>query len=130
MSYIFKQVNDFGVIFHDHFSWYHYEIFHVRWRFTKLSRNLQITAWGEWVSFQWVESRSLVRDAKRFLKHFFWSSMVFMRIRSSHSQMFYKITAPKNFANFTGRHLCWSLFLIRLQALCNRTKNFMTTSSL
>ena len=44
MSYIFKQVNDFGVIFHDHFSWYHYEIFHVRWRFTKLSRNLQITA--------------------------------------------------------------------------------------
>ena len=28
-----------------------------------------------------------------------------------------KIGVPKNFVNFTGKHLCWSLFLIRLQAL-------------
>ena len=25
--------------------------------------------------------------------------------------------ALKNFANFSGKHLCWSLFLIKLQAL-------------
>ena len=37
-------------------------------------------------------------------------------IRSSRSQMFIKIGALKNFANFTGKHLCWSLFLIKLQA--------------
>ena len=30
--------------------------------------------------------------------------------RSSRSQMLFKIGAPKNFANFTGKHLCWSLF--------------------
>ena len=28
-----------------------------------------------------------------------------------------KIGVRKNFANFTGKHLCWSLFLINLQAL-------------
>ena len=32
------------------------------------------------------------------------------------SQMFFKIDVLKNFANFTGKHLCWSLFLIQLQA--------------
>ena len=28
-----------------------------------------------------------------------------------------KIDVLKNFPNFTGKHLCWSLFLIKLQAL-------------
>ena len=40
--------------------------------------------------------------------------------RSSRSQMFFKIGVLKNFANFTGKHLCWSLFLIKLQALFNK----------
>ena len=31
--------------------------------------------------------------------------------------MFFKIGAPKNFINFTGKHLCCSLFLIKLRAL-------------
>ena len=35
--------------------------------------------------------------------------------RNSHSQMFFKVGVLKNFANFTGKHLCWSLFLISLQ---------------
>ena len=30
--------------------------------------------------------------------------------------MFYKKAILKNFANFTGKHLYWSLFLIKLQA--------------
>ena len=34
---------------------------------------------------------------------------------SSLSQMFFKIGVLKNFVNFTGKHLCWSLFLIKLQ---------------
>ena len=35
-------------------------------------------------------------------------------LRRSRSQMFFKIGVPKNFANFTGKHLCWSLFLTKL----------------
>ena len=30
--------------------------------------------------------------------------------------MFFKVGALKNFAYFTGRHLCLSVFLIKLQA--------------
>ena len=37
-------------------------------------------------------------------------------IKSSGSKMIFKISALKNFENFTGKHLCWSLFLIKLQA--------------
>ena len=36
--------------------------------------------------------------------------------------MFFKIVVLKNFAIFTGKHLCWSLFLINLQA-CNFSVN-------
>ena len=36
--------------------------------------------------------------------------------RSSRSQIFFKIGVLKDFANFTGKHLCCSLFLIKLQA--------------
>ena len=35
-------------------------------------------------------------------------------IRSSRSQMFSKKAALKKFAIFTGKRLCWSLFLIKL----------------
>ena len=30
--------------------------------------------------------------------------------------MFFKMALCKYFPNFTGKHLCWSLFLIKLQA--------------
>ena len=36
--------------------------------------------------------------------------------RSHRSQMFFKLGALKNVANFTGKHWCWSLFLIKFQA--------------
>ena len=36
--------------------------------------------------------------------------------RNSRLQMFFKIVVLKSFANFTGKHLCWSLFLKNLQA--------------
>ena len=32
-------------------------------------------------------------------------------------QMFFKIDILKNFTNFTGKNLCWSFFLTKLQAL-------------
>ena len=37
------------------------------------------------------------------------------KYRSSHSNMFFKIGALKNLAIFIRKHLCWSLFLIKLQ---------------
>ena len=37
-------------------------------------------------------------------------------LRSSRSQMFYKIPVLKHFAALSRKHLCWSLFLIKLQA--------------
>ena len=37
--------------------------------------------------------------------------------RSSLPEVFYKKVVLKNFAKFTGKHLCQSLFLIKLQAL-------------
>ena len=37
-------------------------------------------------------------------------------LKSSRSQMFFKIGALKHFVNSTGKHLCWNLFLIKLQA--------------
>ena len=50
-------------------------------------------------------------------KRVFWVPHEFPWIRSSRSQMFFKIGVLKNFTKFTGKELCWSLFLINLQAL-------------
>ena len=41
--------------------------------------------------------------------------------RSSGLQMFFKIDALKNLVIFTGKNLCWSLFLIKLQAFFPQT---------
>ena len=35
-----------------------------------------------------------------------------LNYKSGRSQMFFKIDAVKNLAVFTGKHLCWSYFLI------------------
>ena len=35
------------------------------------------------------------------------------KCRSSRLHMFFKIDVLKNYANFTGKHLCWSPFLIK-----------------
>ena len=35
--------------------------------------------------------------------------------RSNRAQMLFKIGVFRNFAKFTGKRLCWSLFLIKLQ---------------
>ena len=36
------------------------------------------------------------------------------KLLRSHSQKFFKTSALKNFGNFNRKHLCWSLFLIKL----------------
>ena len=42
------------------------------------------------------------------------SFLIYSDFRSSRLQMFFKIFVLKNFSIFTGKHLCWSLFLIKL----------------
>ena len=37
-------------------------------------------------------------------------------VRTSHRRCSVEQGVLKNFANFTGKYLCWSLFLINLQA--------------
>ena len=41
--------------------------------------------------------------------------------RSSRLQMFFKIDVLKNSVNFTWKYLCWSLFLLKLQAFRSAT---------
>ena len=50
------------------------------------------------------------------VKDMVWLSCLFFIFTSSCSQMFFKRGVLKNFAIFTEKHLCWKLFLIKLQA--------------
>ena len=43
--------------------------------------------------------------------------------RSSHRRCYVKKGVLRNFANFTGKQLLWSLFLIKFQAFENRYRN-------
>ena len=47
--------------------------------------------------------------------------------RSSRLQMFHKIDVLKDFAKFTGKHLCRSLFLNELGSPCNFIKKEIPT---
>ena len=53
-----------------------------------------------------------------FYKKMFWkaSQNSELNTRSSHLQVFYQKGVLKNFAKFAGKHLCWSLFLLKLAA--------------
>ena len=42
-------------------------------------------------------------------------SELLKKLKSSHLQMFFKVGSIKIFVTFTGKHLCWGLFLIKLQ---------------
>ena len=63
----------------------------------KKFRSLEITiSW--WNIFLWKQCSKISRWQ--------WTS--------SYSQMVFKLGVLKNFAKFTGKHTCWSLFLIKL----------------
>ena len=64
--------------------------------------------------FQYAKSSILIANINKFL------IQKTSRGRSSLFQMIFKIDVFKDFAMFTGKHLCQSLFLIMLQAkVCN-----------
>ena len=61
--------------------------------------------------YRFIKDKSMVTMLVFTFVLCFWKKM----FRSSCSQIFFKISVLKNFANFTGEHVCWSLFLIKLQ---------------
>ena len=65
----------------------------------------------------------LVRGLLDFSKYFIKQVETNQAFRSSRSQIFFKYVL-KTFAMFTGKHVCWSLFLIKFQVLkaCNFIK--------
>ena len=50
--------------------------------------------------------------------------------RSNRPEVFYKKGVLKNFAKFTGKHLCRNLFLIKLKAFSKISKNIFFTEHL
>ena len=66
----------------------------------------------------WLGPRSLTPSYNLDLKPLGpYKSEPLKKLKSSRLQMFFKIGSIKNFAIFTGKHLCWGLFLIKLQVL-------------
>ena len=64
-----------------------------------------------------------ISERKEHLQIKYCKSIQIKNLKSSSSQMFFNIGVMKNVAKFTGKHLCWSLFLIKLQA-CEYCKKF------
>ena len=64
-----------------------------------------------------------------FSKPFYLTTIDSKRIiEKQPSEVFYQKTFLKNFAIVTGKHLCWSLCLIKLQAICERLVVFFAES--
>ena len=53
-------------------------------------------------------------NGKTYFKNFAANASLYFRELRSLSLLL--ITSNENFANLTGKHLCWNLFLIKLQA--------------
>ena len=72
-----------------------------------------------------LEEYRLVKIVLSFLLDCLKKHSQIAKIRSSPSQMFFKINVLRNFTIFTGNHLCLSLFLIKLQASRSDTGVFL-----
>ena len=64
----------------------------------------------------------LLKVLQNFEIHLF--KYFFLHIQKHSSKVFYKKAVIKNFAILTGKHLCWSLFLIKLEAWNKKHKRF------
>ena len=63
----------------------------------------------------WISLRlSFLNASECFFYYFFHFESI--KFRSSRSRMSFKINIFKSFARFKGKHLCWSLFVIKLAA--------------
>ena len=67
---------------------------------------------------KFCEVRSAIKISLFQITFLLWFVVYF---RTSRSQLLFKISVLKNFANLTGKHLCWSLFLLKLQKTLTHT---------
>ena len=83
------------------------------------TKTLYGQVFGKWIHFQiilslWeleVMTVCYACIAEKSLNRLLW-----LLLKSSNQRWSVKKCALKNFAKFTGNHLCWSLFIIKLQA--------------
>ena len=74
---------------------------------------------GNWLLFEKLKGNFSLKRKKQPLRVIHENSCMLKEAatrRSSRSQMLFKIGALKNFAIFAGKHPCWSLFKMKLQA--------------
>ena len=84
---------------------------------------------GNWLLFEKLKGNYSLKRKKQSVRVIRENSCMLkeaVTTRSSRSQMLFKIGVLENFAIFTGKHPCWSLFKIKLQvrkpaALLTRT---------
>ena len=72
-------------------------------------------------------SSTLIMFSSNFHQIFLSSLVLFasndvpLNIKKQLTEVFYKTAVHKNFAIFTGKNLCWSLFLLKLEAFRSAT---------
>ena len=102
----------------------------MRWPSNVTSIIFNRGAWSEWLNPPYIygthwhnvisKGTPLIKDTtsqKDLTTYIHYCYIfVFWSTRSSRLQMFFKIDVLKNVPIFTGKYLCWSLFLIKLQA--------------
>ena len=107
--------------------------FSAKWLFWRKLKNCQenICAWlyfskvGQFWNWNFLKSWKSSKKTPSWMFHPVHSTTSLNKCRSSRSQMSFEIGVLKNFANFTGKHLSWSLFLIGLKRDSNIWKNFL-----
>ena len=78
---------------------------------------LSLDFWSSISSFQLNLLYTKVAITLKLKTEFTWNCLChFHRVRISHQRCSVNKGALKKVANFTGKNLCWSLFLIKLQA--------------
>ena len=73
--------------------------------------NVQAIRIGTSFSIKFQKNRPVIKTQKVKINHEF----LIMNKQFLNFLNFFKIGVVKNFVTFTGKHLCWSLFLITLQ---------------
>ena len=102
------------------------------WRHLLLISFVQILGEMYFLKVYWIFDRPSYREILNEVRTLYISNVIQLTTLSTtlhysvnyQKQMFFKMGILKNLANFTGKHLCWSLFLIKLQAFqaCNFIK--------
>ena len=72
---------------------------------------------GNTLGFCLVLSRHFHNPVKQVIWNYYFFHFESIKFRSSRSQMSFKIEVFKIFAIFTGKYMCWSLFMIKFISL-------------